>query len=444
MSAAPKISFQTLPHWLVPFRFFLAAPLFGLLAGFYLCIGGLEVFSGGVSTLWHNRWQTDLIATLHLITLGVISMVMCGALLQLLSVAGKKEIPAVRRGAGIIQWCLCAGGGLFFVGMVFQHWLTDYLPYFYGVSVFFLVAALAGLVLIAGHAILRATTKPPMVRGMAWALGALLIGVVLGGGLMFSYTPDTMSGLGREWTVVHVSWVLAGWVGILVISVSFQVLPMLFLTPGFHSFVMNRLPALIFLCLVLVTLSVYLSLPMGYIHGLLWFLKGLYAAFALGVLWLIQQQKRSTDRISERYWRVAACVYLLFFFWQIMIALDVISSHENRDVISGVLVVYGVILTIILGMLNKIIPFLSFLHMQRACIRRGLPVNTIPAMPMIIQYPDSRRLFYFHGLNLALLLLVVFVPQLTFLVGLFVMWEFTYLFSIIGRVTQMIRKAESS
>ena len=74
------LSFNALPPIDLPFRFFLSAPLF------IIACALLVLFSG--ETLWLSRWQPNMLALTHGFTLGFLTMVMMGALLQLLPVIG--------------------------------------------------------------------------------------------------------------------------------------------------------------------------------------------------------------------------------------------------------------------------------------------------------------------------------------------------------------------
>ena len=74
------LSFNALPPIDLPFRFFLSAPLFIIACAF------IVLFSG--ETLWLTRWHPNMLALTHGFTLGFVTMVMMGALLQLLPVIG--------------------------------------------------------------------------------------------------------------------------------------------------------------------------------------------------------------------------------------------------------------------------------------------------------------------------------------------------------------------
>ena len=97
------LSFNALPPIDLPFRFFISAPIF-------IIACALLVFFSGES-LWLSRWQPNMLALTHGFTLGFITMVMMGALLQLLPVIG---------GIGIVRPRLIAtySHAFYFVGVL--------------------------------------------------------------------------------------------------------------------------------------------------------------------------------------------------------------------------------------------------------------------------------------------------------------------------------------
>jgi hypothetical protein len=84
----------------VPLRFFLAGPLFGLLAAAAIAWGGADAFG--------SRWAPSILAATHLVTLGFLTMVMSGALLQVLPVIVGAAVPMPRLTAAAVHLPLAA------------------------------------------------------------------------------------------------------------------------------------------------------------------------------------------------------------------------------------------------------------------------------------------------------------------------------------------------
>src|SRR5487761_2310078 len=95
------LSFQQAPPFSVPFRFFITAPPLLLAAAMLL------IFDD--TSLMVTRHSPAALAATHLITLGFTSMVMCGALLQLLPVLSGIALPHPTRPAWLIHVPLTLG-----------------------------------------------------------------------------------------------------------------------------------------------------------------------------------------------------------------------------------------------------------------------------------------------------------------------------------------------
>src|SRR5512139_2908610 len=105
------LSLEQAPPITVPFRFFLTAPLLLLLGA----AAWLLTDSGALG----SRWSPAVLGITHLLTLGFMAMVMCGAMLQLLPVLAGAPVPNPRLMAWAIHLPLLVGtlllaGGLYF------------------------------------------------------------------------------------------------------------------------------------------------------------------------------------------------------------------------------------------------------------------------------------------------------------------------------------------
>jgi len=98
----PKgLSLETIPPLLTPLRFFLTAPIFGMIAAVLMLYQGADI--------WMSRWSDSSLALTHLFTLGVMLMVMIGALYQFIPVMVGQLIPASRYLVPVIHPLLIIG-----------------------------------------------------------------------------------------------------------------------------------------------------------------------------------------------------------------------------------------------------------------------------------------------------------------------------------------------
>ena len=95
------LSYDQSPPFSAPLRFFLTAPLFGLLAGALVLWQGPELFA--------SRWTPAALALTHLITVGFMLQIMLGALLQLLPVVAGAHLARPARVAAVVHAGLTLG-----------------------------------------------------------------------------------------------------------------------------------------------------------------------------------------------------------------------------------------------------------------------------------------------------------------------------------------------
>ncbi|HDL41903.1 MAG TPA: hypothetical protein ENG98_02675, partial [Actinobacteria bacterium] len=80
------LHFDRMPRLWVPLRAFLVAPFLGSAGGLLLVFAGDAAFS--------SRWVPSLLAATHLVTLGFITLVMLGAIVQVLPVVTGVSVPS--------------------------------------------------------------------------------------------------------------------------------------------------------------------------------------------------------------------------------------------------------------------------------------------------------------------------------------------------------------
>ena len=94
--------------------------------------------------------------------------------------------------------------------------------------------------------------------------------------------------------------------------------------------------------------------------------------------------------------------------WLLFQALPRLGDHARAPLWLGVLALPGVFLSVIMGMLYKIMPFLNWLHLQQ----QGGTVTTQPNMKQMIPERAMRGQMRLHFTALALLLAAVLWPAL--------------------------------
>lgn len=95
------LSLEQAPPISVPFRFFLTAPFFAILIGIMFLVYPADVIT--------NRYSNESIAVAHLFTLGVLSMIIFGAMQQMLPVLAGAIIKKAKLFAFIVHTSLTLG-----------------------------------------------------------------------------------------------------------------------------------------------------------------------------------------------------------------------------------------------------------------------------------------------------------------------------------------------
>lgn len=391
------------PPLQAPLRFFITAPLFGMAAALLLLWAGPDALA--------SRWTPALLALTHLLTLGVLAMVMVGALIQVVAVVAGSPVPHPRLLTGVLHTALTVGVGCLAAGLwgFDRRWLVA--------AVLFLALGLGGFVVAAAYALLRAPRAHDTVLGMGLAVLALAVTLGLGLSLAAGHAFDGVTLHRLPLTDAHLGWGIAGWIGLLVVGVAFQVVPMFQITPNYPDWMRRRLIGLIFAGLALWSAGEMLALWLtpGWV-GLQWLggvvLLGAYGAFAGVTLRLQAQRRRRLPDVTTDFWRVGMVSLLLGgAVWAVGQWVPAFAWHRSYPLLLGSLLLGGFALSVINGMLYKIVPFLVWFHLQNQmlAIAHGTP-QQVPNMKQIVPDRRARWQWRVHVTALLLLLGAVALP----------------------------------
>lgn len=103
------LALEKAPALGVPGRFFVTAPFFGVAAAGVLLVLGGDVLA--------SRWSPVTLAAVHLVTLGVLTMTMCGAWMQLLPVLVAAPIARAQAVSVAVHAPLALGAALLPLGL---------------------------------------------------------------------------------------------------------------------------------------------------------------------------------------------------------------------------------------------------------------------------------------------------------------------------------------
>ncbi len=236
---------------------------------------------------------------------------------------------------------------------------------------------------------------------------AALVATILSGGLLaagFAWSlPMPMILL----TNIHAAWGLLGWVGLLVMGMAFQLIPIFQVTELYPRPITRWLAALSFLALMLWTAVAlwggdHISLADQTLAALL---LSAYFVFALLTFYLLWTRKRPRADATTLFWRtamvsLAACL---------PVVLAGFASEREYPVTLGVLFIAGFGWSAVNGMLYKIVPFLLWFHAQKDL---AIALRIVPKVRDIVPDPQAIRQFKLHVLALLLLVAASIWPPL--------------------------------
>ena len=188
---------------------------------------------------------------------------------------------------------------------------------------------------------------------------------------------------------------------LLIIGVSYQVVPMFQLTPNYPKWLGNSFAPAVFIALLLSLLSLLLeSMPHWAViaaQSLFWFLAGSYA---VATLRLQGKRRRRVADATLSFFRMGMMALLCAAL--LALATLFFPDIDHLATLSALLFMLGFAMSLMHGMLYKIVPFLVWFHLFRGGIKSG-----VPNMKQIIPEKWMWRHLWLHR---GTLLAVLFAP----------------------------------
>jgi hypothetical protein len=352
--------------------------------------------------LFASRWSASTLATTHLITLGFMTMVMAGAMMQMLPVLAGAPVPRPKLVAAVIHPLLLLGTLSLAAGFLLAQ------PHLLQCAVALLGT---GLVLFFGAMLLtlsRVRNPTATIHAMWLAIIAFGITIVFGLtlGVSHGWSAPLPSQALRD---LHPAWGLVGWTGLLVAGVAYQIVPMFQMTPNYPRWLTRSLTIGAFAVLVLWSLAQWQGAA-----GWNWLrsasvclLVAAFGVFAVSTLDLQKRRRRRLPDVTLEFWRAGMAFLLLAALLWLARQVPALAFAQS-DLLLGVLVIAGAAVSFISGMLYKIMPFLTWFHLQ------ALPASDtpLPNMKAILPEKAQRRQLRLHLASVGLLIAAALWPAL--------------------------------
>ncbi len=342
------VSFDRAPDLGLPARYFAIAP-------WYLAAFGLLLLV--LPQIDMNRWSPAVLGLTHLLMLGFMGNIMLGAVIQMAAVVAGVPVEKHWRYGKAAFWGFQIGVVSLVTG------LTLTIGHLLQIAGILLLLSLAPVVVRMGFDLLQAEANDPTTKGMKFAVSSLIVTLSLGFLLTlwigWGVTLPAMLLLG-----LHIVWGLMPWVFGLIVAVAYTVVPMFHLSPvvpRFHGIWWHR----VFMLCVVIWSAAWVT-----DWSLRWVVEwGMIALIWLASLLLVlglQRARRKLESTRQYWWLSLVCV-LCSTVWYLV---------GDRSLSQWPLVlfycwVWGGMMSVLMGMLLKIVPFLCWLHSRKE-VRPGV------------------------------------------------------------------------
>jgi hypothetical protein len=400
MLHSANLSLDQAPPLSIPLRFFLTAPLFGLGAAFLLIIYGPEAL--------FSRWETATLALTHLLTLGFLALVMCGAILQMLPVIAGSPVPRVHLVGTLVHLLLTLGTTLLVAGF-----LTD-ASFWLEAAALLLTAGFGIFILAVTIALWRVKATSATINGMRMAILSLVVtaglGVMLIAGRARWIQLDTLL-----FADIHLTWGLLGWVALLVVGIAYQVVPMFQVTPEYPAWIKRWLTrTLLFFLILWSALKIVVTqyqLPAFVVPASLGIIICGYILFASVTLLLQHRRRRRVFDVTLLFWRTGlGSILVCALLWISGYFAPALKELPQFDLLLGIGLIAGAGLSLLNGMLYKIVPFLTWFHLQNRQLTLMCMTVKIPNMKELLPDRTSKLQFSVHLVFLTMIILSIFFP----------------------------------
>ena len=387
------LSLENAPQFWTPLRFFLTVPVFGVIAAIIILLDGGQLFQ--------SRWLPESLAIAHVFALGYVAMAMLGALFQMLPVVMGASFPQSERAAVIVHLLVSVGT----LCLVFAFLVQA--PALFAAAIALLVPVLILFGVGTLVAIFKAGSARTTARAAQLAALGLIVTVIIGSYLASGHAFEAVP-LNRLLTNFHATWGVIGWIVVLAIGVSEQVIPMFLTTPPYPDLFNKRLVYLLMFFLCAGSL-----LPMRGLEPVAVVLVSLLMlVFSAVTLYLLGKRRRKRFDITSWFWRVGMLCLMLGAGFNLYGYFGGSLAGANVAVLSGLFLLAGFAVSIINGMLYKIVPFLVWLNLRMPAIMGKLEPGARFYTPNIHEVIDVRSMklqFMFHLAGLLLLVTSIFL-----------------------------------
>jgi hypothetical protein len=394
------LSTDQAPPISVPFRFFLTAPIFGILIA-------LSIFFNPVETIL-NRYSPIAIGITHLFTLGILSMIIIGALQQMLPVLAGAVIKKPLLFANIIHINLTLGTLALSGGFIYSNTL------FLTIGAFFLSISFFTFFIIIIRLLFKVKYITSTVKAMKIYAVVGSITILLGLYLVGAYISGNITSFHYIFVNIHIVFAVFGFATIIIMGVAFQVIPMFYVANDLPKYIQNTFPILIVIMLILFSIFTILDISVHSVKIIFAILLSLFAIYGLKSL---NNRRRFVFDVTLWYWKISLISLIISMYLYI---------QYPQTLVLPIIFAFGFLYSLLQGMIYKIVPFLSWFHLNS----KGY--FTIPTIREFIKEENIKIQFAIYLASIFFFILGVYFSILLYLgSGLFIVSNLILIFNLI-------------
>ena len=371
------LSLNQAPPISVVLRFFITASMFGIIAGVLLLLFGEKIFDASN--------QEALIIT-HILALGVMASFMLGALFQMLPVIAGVVLQNPTKKAMFVHITLTLG--VIMIALAFYSQKNT----FYLISTLFLGTSLLYTTAIMISNLFTLKSHSSSSKGMLFALGGFTVTILLGLYLLLALGGYHEGSYFAQMKQTHYSFGLFGWVSLLIISISYQVIEMFYVTPKYPDIMSKYLIMILFGLLLLTPFIPPIMIAL------------LLIAYATITLLRLSKRKRPTSDATVWFWR--------FGMGMLIVSMLLMLINEELFKPLNYITFIFFALSVVFAMVYKIVPFLVWFHLSN----QGY--MSAPLMFDIVHPKEIKQHFYLHIATAVSFLITLFLPQTIMIAGI--------------------------
>lgn len=311
-------------------------------------------------SLTQHFFNQKLLAITHLLVLGFITIIIFGALYQLIPVILETKLFSEK--LGYLTFSLIALGSVFLSISFWNYWLDQFFHFAATFVVLGVVLFTINVLITSVRSIKKCIERKFIVTASLWLLATVIIGFILGLNLRSSFisTPHL------ELLKLHAHAGIVGWFMLLIIGVASKLLPMFMVSHNLNSKKLSYSYYLINVGLIFIFFTLFFQLNIAtlisgliIVTGVLFFISFIFEAY----------KKRIKKHLDVGMKQTAISFIILLLP---LLLVNVLSFFKVYDITSlssvavyGSSLFLGFISSLILGQTYKTLPFIIWLKVYK-------------------------------------------------------------------------------